>query len=63
MMIMMITKTPSKMDVAPWNVHWIRMVLDGIAWYLMVFNGTRWYHMVFMVLDDIGCYSMVSDGI
>ena len=26
-------KTPSKMDVAPWNVHWIKMVLDGIEWY------------------------------
>ena len=21
----------AKIDVAPWNVHWIRMVLDGIV--------------------------------
>ena len=28
-----ILKTPSKMDVAPWSVHWINMVLDGIEWY------------------------------
>ena len=26
-------KVPSEMDVAPWNVHWIKMVLDGIEWY------------------------------
>ena len=68
-----VVKTPSKMDVAPWNVHWIRMVLDGITWYLMVFDGNRWYCMVlnllygiqwyWMILDVIALYSMVFDGI
>ena len=29
-------KKPSKMDVAPWDEHWIQMVLDGIWWYWMV---------------------------
>ena len=49
MLVVKVKKTPSKMDVALWNVYWIRMVLDGIAWYLMVFDGTRWYHMVLNV--------------
>ena len=64
-----VLKTPSQMDVAPWDDYWIKMVLHGIAWYLMVFVGTRWNHMVlnvtvciFMILpillDDIGCYRM-----
>ena len=25
-----VKKTPSQMDVAPWDDHWIKMVLDGI---------------------------------
>ena len=63
-------KTPSQMDEAPWDDHWMKMVLDGIEWYLMVFDGTRWYRMVLnvtlwisMILDDIGCYRMVFNGI
>ena len=39
------------------------MVFDGIRWYSMVLYGiefTVWYSMV---LDDIGCYSIVFDGI
>ena len=42
-------KTPSQMDEAPWDNHWMKMVLDGIEWYLMVFDGTRWYRMVLNV--------------
>ena len=33
------------MDVAPWNVHWIKMVLDGIEWYWTVLNSIWWYWM------------------
>ena len=31
------TKTPSKMDVAPWDKHWIKRDLDGFGLYSMVF--------------------------
>ena len=41
------------MDVAPWNVHWIKMVLDGIEWYQMVFNGVEQCCIVF---DCIGWF-------
>ena len=30
-------KTPSKMDVAPWDKHWIKRELDGFGLYSMVF--------------------------
>ena len=30
-------KTPSKMDVAPWEKHWIKRELDGYGLYSMVF--------------------------
>ena len=36
-------KTPSKMDVAPWDKHWIKIELDGIQCYSMVFVGIQWY--------------------
>ena len=36
------------MDVAPWNEHWILMVLDGSVWYCMVFDGTQWYCLVLL---------------
>ena len=39
-------KTPSQMDVAPWDEHWIEMVLEGIVWYSMILDGIAWYSMV-----------------
>ena len=45
-MLVVKVKKPSKMDVAPWNVHWIKMVLHDI---FMVFVGTHWYCMVLKV--------------
>ena len=30
-------KTPTKMDVAPWDKHWIMRELDGFGFYSMVF--------------------------
>ena len=41
-------KTPSKMDVAPWDKHWIKRELDGFALYSMVFVEIQWYSMVFV---------------
>ena len=32
-----VTKTPSKMDVAPWDKHWIKRELDSFGLYSMVF--------------------------
>ena len=48
------------MDVAPWDEHWIKMVLDGIAWYSMVSHGIECYRMI---LDAIAWYSMVFNVI
>ena len=42
------TKTPSKMDVAPWDKHWIKREFDGFGLYLMVFVEIQWYSMVFV---------------
>ena len=56
-------KTLSKMDIAPWDKHWIKidlMVLDGIQWYSMVVDGIRWYSMVF---NGIQCSSEGFFGI
>ena len=36
------------MDVAPWDEHQIKMVLDGCVWYCMVFDGTQWYCLVLL---------------
>ena len=57
---------PSKMDVAPWDKHWIKrefygfglysMVLLEIQWYSKVFIEIHWYSMVFV---EIQWYSMV----
>ena len=49
-------KTPSKMDVALWDKHWIQRELDGFGLYSMVFVEIQWYSMVFV---DIQWYSMV----
>ena len=35
-------KTPSQMDVAPWDDHWIKMVFDGIVGFSMVFDDIPW---------------------
>ena len=66
-------KTPSKMDVAQWDKHWIKIELDGIDWYWVVFYCIQRYSMAFdgfvgicwylMVFDGIQCYSMVFVGI
>ena len=55
-MITNIIKTPSKMDVAPWDKHWIKRELDGFGLYSMVFVEIQWYSMVFL---EIQWYSMV----
>ena len=47
-------KTPSKMDVAPWDKHWIKIEFDGIGWYWMVLEGLRWPSMIFV------CYWFVT---
>ena len=39
-------KTPSKMDVAPWDKHWIKREFDGFGLYAMVFVEIQWYLMV-----------------
>ena len=61
-----IKKTPSKMDVAPWDKHWIKREFDGFGLYSMVFVETQWYSMVFieiqwysMIFIEIHWYSMV----
>ena len=43
-----IKEMPSEMDVAPWDEHWINMVLPDIVFllYWVVLNGTTWYWMV-----------------
>ena len=41
-------KTPSKMDVAPWDKHWIERELDGFALYSMVFLEIQWYSIIFV---------------
>ena len=41
-------KTPSKIDVAPWNKHWIKRELDGFGLYPMVFVQIQWYSMIFV---------------
>ena len=41
-------KTPSKMDVAPWDKHWVKRELDGFGLYSMVFVDIQWYSMVFV---------------
>ena len=60
-------KTPSKMDVAPWDKHWIKRELDSFGLYSMVFVEIQSYSMVFveiqwysMVFVDIQWYSMDS---
>ena len=52
----MMLKTPSKMDVAPWDKHWIKRELDGFGLYSMVFIEILWYSMVFV---EIQSYSLV----
>ena len=51
-------KTPSKMDVAPWDKHWIKREkrFNGIRRDSMVFNGIR---RDSMVLNGIHRDSMV----
>ena len=39
-------KTPTKMDVAPWDKYWIKRESDGFGLYLMVFVEIQWYSMV-----------------
>ena len=50
-------KKPSKIDVAPWDKHWIKI---SIGWYWIIYNGLRWYSMVF---NGIQWYLIVFDGI
>ena len=44
-------KTPSKMDVAPWDKHWIKRELDCFRLYSMVFVEIQWYSMVFVEIQ------------
>ena len=44
-------KTPSKMDVAPWEKHWIKREFDGFGLYSMVFVEIKWYSMVFVEIQ------------
>ena len=44
-------KTPSKMDVAPWDKHWIKREFDGFGLYSMVFVEIQWYSMVFVEIQ------------
>ena len=41
-------KTPSRMDVAPWDKHWNKRGFDGFGLYSMVFVEIQWYSMVFV---------------
>ena len=41
----MCKKTPSKMDVAPWDKHWIKRDFDG---FWIVFNGIHKDSMAFV---------------
>ena len=36
-------KTPSKMDVAPWDKHWIKRKFDGFGLYSIIFVEIQWY--------------------
>ena len=49
-------KTPSKMDVAPWDKHWIKREFDVFGLYSMVFVKIQWYSMEF---EEFLWYSMV----
>ena len=44
-------KTPSKMDVAPWDKHWIKRELDAFGLYSMEFVEIQWYSMVFVEIQ------------
>ena len=34
------------MDVAPWDEHWVEMVLDGNVRYCVLFDIIQWYSML-----------------
>ena len=55
-------KTPSKMDVAPWDKHWIKREsrFNGIRRDSMVFNGIRRDSMIF---NGIRRDSIIFNGI
>ena len=54
--VIVLKKTPSKMDVAPWEKHWIKRESDGFGLYSMVFVEIQWCSIVFV---EIQWYSMV----
>ena len=61
-------KTPSKMDVAPWAKHWIKIELDGILWSSMEFNGIQCCSIIFVGIrrNSLGCVgstNLVLNGI
>ena len=42
---------PSKMDVAPWDKHWIQREFEVFGMYSMVFVQIQWYSMVFVEIQ------------